>query len=159
MIYFNLLLLDAMLLFDVLRQPLILVLFSVVNQTLEQTQQSTHALHESAMYELQFDCKKIYFEHFLNDQHDAVLRRIFIRDVPHHSRTWLYRRAEQNEPIYLYQRSEATLPVFLYRKSEMLGLLDFEVVVPLALTYNPDLLKSHIDTFRLPGMTYQIVSQ
>lgn len=159
MIYFNLSVLDLMLLFDVLRQPFILLFLSVINQTLEQTQQKTITLHTAAMYELQFDCRKIYVEHFLNDQHDSLLRRIFIRDIENQTRTYLYRKSEQNEPIYLHRKSEAQTPVYLYRKAEILGLLDFEVVVPVGLSYNVDLLKSHIDTYRLPGMSYQIVTE
>jgi len=157
MIYFNLLLLDLMLLFDVVRKPLILEFLSVINHTLEITQQRTHSLFSDSMYELQFDCRKIYFRHYLNDQHDSVLRRIYIRDVAHQSKSYLYRRSELNEPLVLYRRSENNQPVYLYRKSEMLGLLDFEVVVPSGLVFNQELLKSHIDKFRLPGMTYQIV--
>jgi hypothetical protein len=157
MIIFDLAILDLMLLFDVLRQNLIQVLFSVVNQTLAQTQQNTTELRTNAMYEVQFDCRRIYFEHYLNDQHDNMLRRIFIRDIQNQGTMYLYRKIEQNEPIYLYRKSEGQTPVYLYRKSEILGLLDFEVVLPVGLVYSEDLLRSHIDKFRLPGKTYQIV--
>ena len=157
MIFVDLSILDLMLLYDVLRQPIITLFLSVVNMTLSHTQQQTSDVRSSALYELQFDCKKINFEHYLNDQHDDSLRRIYIRDIANQSLNYLYRKSEQNEPVYLFRKSEMETPIYLYRKSEIFGLLDFEVVVPFGLAFNEDLLKFHIDKFRLPGMSYQIV--
>lgn len=159
MIFFDLAILDLLLLFVELRQPIILVFLSVINQSLELTQTKTTNLYNHAMYEVSFDCRKIYFQHYLNDRHDNDLRRIYIRDRQSINPIFLYNKAEENEPFYLHNKIEDKPPVYFYNQSEQLSLIDFEVVVPIGFSYNSNLLNSHIRKFKLPGLKYLIVEE
>lgn len=160
MIGIDLSILVLLLLFKEFQTTTNLALFQVINQTLELTNQNSWNLLDYAKYELSFDCRKVYFEHYLNDQHDEPLRRIFIRDVSNTFIIYIYNPAENNEDVFIYNPAEsAPEEVYLYNHSEYNGLLDFEVVVPIGLVYNEADLRADIDTFRLPGMKYQIVAE
>jgi len=159
MIVIDLGILVLLLLFSEFQKPISLAFFDVVNQTLEYTNSNTMALKEYANYELSFDCRKINFEHYLNDQHDNALRRIFIRDVSNTFIIYVYNPAENNEDVYVYNPDEPEAGIVLYNPSEYAALLDFEVVVPIGFVYNEADLRADIDTFRLPGMKYQIVEE
>lgn len=159
MIYWDLMIVCQMLLQRALHLPKVMTFFSVIQSTLEFTQSQTHQFYDKSMYELSFDCRKIYFQHYLNDQHDNLLRRIFIRDVTNNTQIFMYNPDEMNEIVYMYNPDEIHDPIYMYNPDEILGLIDFEVVIPIGFLYNEPLLIQHIDKFRLPGMKYIIVEE
>lgn len=160
MIFIDFSILVLMLLPIAIRKPVILQMFSVVNQSTEALQNDLIQAKNDADYLLIFDCRRIYFEHFLNDQHDFALRRIFIRDVVQQVDPFSFLNDELNEPIYSYLNSESpTDEPFSYMSDEVEDLIDFEVVVPIGFIYDEPTMIKHIDTYRLPGKTYQIVEE
>lgn len=159
MIFFDLAVLDLLLLFVELRQPIILVFLSVINQSLQLTQTKTTDLYNYSIYEVAFDCRRISFESYLNDKHDNSLRRIFIRDISSIAPTYLYNISENNEPQVIYNLIEVEDAIQIYNQSEVLSLIDFEVVMPIGLMYVMSQLKNDIEKFKLPGLKYQIVEE
>lgn len=159
MIFFDLTVVVLMLLFDCMKTPANLAFFDVFNQSLQITQDNTTTLYIYSMYELSFNPSKISFEHYLNDKHDELFRRIFIRDVQNNQQLFMYNPEEENEPLFMYNPGEPHTPIYYYNPEEILGLLDFEVVVPIGFVYDESLLIDHIEKFRLPGMSYQIVEE
>lgn len=161
MIAIDFLVLHTMLLAIVLRKPVIGAFLSVFGLTFSQMGNRASQLKDTFDYLLIFDCRKIYFEHFLNDKHDDELRRIFIRDVQNATTVFIYQTSELNAPLIIRTQDEVTEPAgaYLYQDSEVLDLIDFEVVVPMGFIYNEAQLRKHIDTYRLPGKTYQIIQE
>lgn len=159
MIFFDFNMVTLMLLFEALQKPVVLAFFSVINASIQVIDTNTEDLYNESMFELSFDCRKIYFQDYLNEKHDNVLRRIRIRDINNSPKVYLYNPSEQNETTFLYNPTEVFQPLNLYNPGEILGLIDFEVVVPIGFVYNEALLISHIEKFRLPGMKYQIVEE
>lgn len=159
MILIDFFVLHYMLLATVLRKPVITEFLSVFQLTFSEYGNNVSQLKNKVDYRLIFDCRRIYFEHYLNDQHDAGLRRIFIRDVQNATTVFIYQTNEQNAPLIIQTNDEVVQPTgpYLYQESEILDLIDFEVVLPVGLVYNEAQLRNDIDTFRLPGKTYLIV--
>lgn len=161
MILIDFLVLHSMLLAIVLRKPVTGEFLSVFRQIFSEMGDNASQLKNSFDYALIFDCRKIYFEHYLNDMHDDELRRIFIRDVQNATTVFIYQTDELNAPLIILTEDEVTPPAgpYLYQESEVLNLIGFEVVVPIGLVYNEAQLRKNIDIFRLPGKTYQIVEE
>jgi hypothetical protein len=157
LIYLDMFLTAQMLLMDVMNTSTILAWFQLLSFQFEFNQIKIFTIKDKASYLLQFDCRKIYFQHYLNDQHDDVLRRIFIRDIVDSRFTFLYNRSENATAPYLFNRSESIIETFLYNRNEISSLLDFEVVLPVGLIYNSNKLIADIERYKLPGMKYQIV--
>jgi hypothetical protein len=159
LIFLDFYLTAQMLLMNVMNVPCILALFEVLSYPFEYNQLVIFAIKDNATYLLQFDCRRIYFQHYLNDQHDDVLRRIFIRDVVDSRFTYLYNRSENGVNPFVFNRVEGIQDTYLYNRNEIASLLDFEVVLPIGLIYNLDQLRSHIERYKLPGMQYQIIEE
>lgn len=159
LIFFDFFIVAQMLIMDVCRQPNNYALYQVFSIQFQVNQLNLFGIKAKAEYEFQFDCRRIYFEHYLNDKHDNLLRRIFIRDVVESRYTYVYNRQESNENVFLFNRSELEEPTFLYNRSELSNLVDFEVVLPIGLVYIEEQLKGHIEIFKLPGLKYIIVEE
>lgn len=159
MIFFDLAILDLLLLFDVLRKNTIITFLAIINQSLMFTQNKTTQFYNTSMYELSFNCSRISMEYYLNDLFDPTLRRIFIRDIENTTAVVVYNQNEGNEPVYVYNASENEEHPIIYNYEELLDLIDFEVVLPATFFFNEDLLKSTVNKFKLPGMKYTIVQE
>lgn len=154
-------LLLLMLLLVVLRKPQMRAFCDTFVQFFTAYQNELIAKQEKFDYMVSFDCRRIYFEHYLNNEHDFTLRRIFIRDVIQLPQAVIYQEIEGNEPFVVYQEGETpTIPEQpVYMENELSGVVDFEVVVPVGFIYDEQLMRSHIDMLRLPGKSYQIIEE
>lgn len=159
MIYIDFYILDLMILFVDLRKSLVLELLQVINVTFFELQQKTIDLETEANYQLVFDCRKIYVQHYLNDQHDLALRRIFIRTVNNNIDVFSYLQDEMNEDLFSYGYLEVGPDVFTYGDEELEALIDFEVVIPIGFIYDEAQLINDIDTYCLPSKQYTIVEE
>lgn len=161
MIFIDYTLLLLMLLLLAFRKPEIMAFYDTFVQFFTMYQTELFAKREKFDYMVSFDCRRINFEHYLNDEHDFTLRRIFIRDVVQFPQGVIYQEIEENEPFIVYQEGETPVtpeqPV--YMENELSGVIDFEVVVPVGFIYDEQLMRSHIDMLRLPGKSYQIVEE
>jgi hypothetical protein len=114
-------------------------------------------------YELAHNSQVCYMEAALNDTFDNALRRIYISDGVYIDPIYLYRRAELR-PVFLSRRSEVgstpyPSPRWLYRRSETEALtISFKVNVPASITFDSYRMKALINSLKLPGRSYSIVT-
>jgi hypothetical protein len=157
MIFIDFSLLVQMLLPHVMQQPLNYSFMGVITSSINITQTNSTQLYNELNYSLKFNELKIYVEHYLNDQHDDVLRRIYIDDVVQVEDTFIFNTSEQNEELWLWNNADPDIEdLFIFNESEIDGLNDFIVYYPAGHPVNLPLLKSHIDSFKLPSLKYQI---
>ena len=158
MIFIDFALLTLLFLPAILNRTLIKDFLSVVHTSINSTQTNATQLYDDIAYLMQFNELKIYIEHFLNDKHDPVLRRIYINNIEKDQNTYLFNKSEQNENVYDFNLGDPDEDIlYIYDNAEIDDLEDFVVVVPIGFVYNDDLMKVHVDMFRLPGMKYTII--
>lgn len=104
------------------------------------------------LYNLGHNSQKCYLRAALNDRFDVQLRRIRIEEGNKHKRFYIYTDAEKKPKhmgtIYLHQDSD-------YDDTGV----DFIVVVPADLVYNPYEMTALVDFYRLASKRYKIVKQ
>lgn len=158
MIFIDFALLTILLLPAIMNRTLIKDFLSVVHISINKTQTNATQLYDDTAYLMQFNEEKIYIEHYLNDQHDPVLRRIYIDNIEQDQNTYLFNNIEQNENVYDFNLGDPDEEIlYLYDNSEIDNLDDFVVVIPYFFVYRVDVLKSHVDMFKLPGKKYSII--
>lgn len=69
---------------------------------------------------------------------------------------YIFFNSESQEPLYIYNDSEAEPPVFVYSQQEYYSQVAFNVMVPVALTFNQDEMRARIDKYVIAGFNYQI---
>jgi hypothetical protein len=110
--------------------------------------------------ELAYNSQTIMFEKLLNDKYDPVLRRIKLSNSIETS-LYTYLSEEGQEPIYLFNIVEDETPVYLNYEGENstdLTDTDFRVFYPLTMSGSTSQIKSSIETYRLAGKTYQMIT-
>lgn len=107
------------------------------------------------IYQIKITPQVCYLEMMLNDRYDSIARRITIGDAEWHLPWFLYQDAE-NKPEYLYTEGEAQ-PVYVYTDGEAgEALNDFVVLVPAAVSFNEQEMKSLLNSYKLFGTRYKI---
>lgn len=112
------------------------------------------SFRSAVLYELNHNGQVCSMEGLLNDQFDDSLRRIYITDAPIILPLYLHRRAEA-KPAYLRRRSEG-IPKYVRRSTELTKGGSFIVKVPVALTFDLNMMKALIDKYKLAGKAYKI---
>lgn len=139
-----------------LRQPKVLALLTSILKPFSDVNNEFVELTDETKYLLQFNGQTIYLEHYLNDQYDNVLRRIYIETVSESNRVVLYYKTEGQAPVYIYRKSELATPVYIRRRYEAVSSTDFIVYVPSDVSYDETAMRAQIDQFRQAGKTYII---
>jgi hypothetical protein len=111
-----------------------------------------------SFYRLSITPQVCYLEKFLNDRYDVAKRRIRITNAAHADTVYLYLRAE-NKPLYLFTQAE-NRPVYLFTREEISNSAgaDFIITVPAAVTFNENQMCGEIDSYKLAGKKYQIIT-
>lgn len=107
-------------------------------------------------YKLSFNGQTVYLEHYLNDQYDDVLRRIWIENTSNTSQAYIYLKAELQPKLFVYKRSEGKPPLYLFGSAEPLFSTHFIVHVPDDITYVEVIMRAQIDQYRIAGKIYEI---
>lgn len=119
------------------------------------------------LYNLAHNSQVCYMQAALNDTFDKVMRRIRIVDAVYIDPVYIYTVPEL-KPVTLYNEGEApTLanphpdPIPLYKDSELsagVGGFSFIVRVPVVVVFNMARLRALVDSLRLPGRQYNVVT-
>jgi hypothetical protein len=116
-----------------------------------------NARRAASIYMLGITPQVCCLEKMLNDRYDPDLRRINIADNSRMQRVYLYLEDEQ-KPLYIPLASEDPT-VYLGTMAEMEAReADFVVNVPYAVAYNEPEMRGLLDTYKLAGKMYDIVT-
>lgn len=109
------------------------------------------------VYKIDHTSQVFSLEKMLNDEFDQQERRIYIVDGVYRSALYFY-NPEENAPIHFYNPEEDQNQYF-YNPEELQNLdVDFVVVLPQSFNRAEELrLRSHVDFYRLPDKTYEII--
>lgn len=139
-----------------LRKPKNLAFLNAAFKALETINISFATIADKLTYELQFNGQKIYLQHYLNDQFDATLRRIYIENTAASNRVTIYFKSEGQAPTYIYFKSEGMPPVYLRWKTEATTSTDFIVWVPVDIVFEEVVMRAKIDKYKYAGKRYTI---
>lgn len=139
-----------------LRKPKRIALLQTALKPLSTINQEFKSKTDDITYFLQFNGQTIYLEHYLNDQYDDVLQRIYIENTSGSNRVTLYFKSEGQASTFVYFKSEAQPPLYLRWKSEPVTGVDFIVWVPVDVTFDEIVMRAQIDKYRQAGKTYLI---
>lgn len=139
-----------------LRGPRMIDMFKSMLEPVESINVKFVAKTEEVDYFLQFNGQTIYLEHYLNDQYDNILRRIFIENTATTNRVTIYFKSEGQAPTNIFFKSESQPPAYLRWRSEPVTSNDFIVWVPSDITYDETVMRSQIDLYRIAGKLYTI---
>lgn len=104
------------------------------------------------LYRLKHNGQVCYLRKALNDNFDPEKRRIQITDGNQFRRKYLYTKGEK-KPVFLGK-------LFLRERSDYVDTgVDFLVLLPKNLTYNPHEMNALIDFYKLAGKRYKIIGQ
>jgi hypothetical protein len=118
---------------------------------------------EESRYKLAHNSQVVYMNAVLNDQFDAVLRRIYIENVQGYEPVWYY-DTNQGKPVYFYDSSD-NAPVYHYDRSDFdYNNTDFIVHLPQdikpadadELAELETVIKLLIDYYKLYSKAYQL---
>ena len=109
------------------------------------------------LYRLLITPQVCYLEKMLNDRYDATLRRIYISDFFRLPDVNIFLEDEL-KPLYIFQDYEA-MPVYLGTIAEREAVeTDFVVNVPYTVPYNENEMRALLDSYKLAGKRYEIVT-
>lgn len=110
---------------------------------------------KTKLYELSITPQVCYLEGMLNNRYDYTQRRIYIAEAKQFPPLYLY-TDDELKPIYLYTDPEDQ-PVYLYTDAEGgIEADDFIIMVPAALIFNQDEMRSITTVYCLAGMKFKI---
>lgn len=113
-----------------------------------------YSYYQGKKYESIFTGQIVYMKRYLNDQFDAVSRRIYIQTNSGNISPFIYRFTEAISPFF-YRKSEST-GEFIQRANESISDTDFTVYVPVALSYDSVKFNAAVDKYKLDDKTYDI---
>ena len=150
-----------------LRKPRMLAFLNAAVEPIRELYQSFLSFREASLYKVRFNSQIVYLEAVLNDQFDAVQRRIRIENATFRAGLYLY-EPEQQLDVYLYGLGfgggngvQNTFITYLSPDTtENIG-FDFFVFVP----FNPpasnstieNRIKSFVNYYKLYSKNYQII--
>lgn len=147
-----------------LRKPMITAYLNALLKPVKKQHADFLTYRKNALYRVQHNSQIASIEAVLNDEFDAVLRRIRIRNVEFKEQVWFY-EPEENKEVWFYEPAD-NKPVYFYEEDELIGSgVDFVVCVPPILQpgtitdENALLTKMRglIDYFKLYSKNYQIL--
>ena len=156
MIFIDFYILAQMMFFDFLRKPTILYLAQIIGSSFNHTQNNLQTLFNTTKYDLSFNGQTIYLEHYLNDQFDNDLRRIYIEDTDVDDAVYLFNEDEGNEDTYLFNTAEAEADTFLRNTEESLAVISFIVYVPSDIVFNMTVMRKHVQKYAISGFNFEI---
>ena len=109
-------------------------------------------------YNLTFTSETNVLERFLNDQFDPVSRGIFITNINEVDFQFIFNKVENKAPVYIFNKSEAEPPFYVMTKTELLQSVNFIINVPLAVIFNPIVMRERVDFYNQSGKNYTIVT-
>lgn len=157
MIFIDLYVLFQLLQPELLRKPIVFAFLKSFSEDLNKTQSDLQMLYANTKYDLTFNGQTIYLEHFLNDQYDPTLRRIYIEDIDTDDTLYLFNKSEQNELTHLFNQSENEPALYLINQSESITTVDFQIIIPGDVVFDELVLRKRFDQYRLAGPNYEIV--
>ncbi|RYZ24637.1 MAG: hypothetical protein EOP49_45735 [Sphingobacteriales bacterium] len=117
--------------------------------------QDFRRFRKAKLYELMITPQVCYLERMLNDRYDFTQRRIVIVDSQDKPPFYIYQHAEL-KPKFISRTTE-NKPKFIYTAGES-GLLqdDFVVLVPAAVSFNANEMRSLVKRYKLAGTRFKI---
>lgn len=113
-------------------------------------------LRTQKLYELMITPQVCYLERLLNDRFDFTLRRIRVVDGIDKPPYYIYQQPEL-KPKYVRNRAEATPAQYIYTAGESSSVQDdFVVLVPLALAFGEEEMRSLVKAYKLAGTKFKI---
>lgn len=115
----------------------------------------------SIYYRLSFTGQVIYIEHYLNDNLDIQLRRIFISDNTIVLPPYLYNEADQAPDLFLYNNADGEDVFYLYNISDYFLQAEFTINVPSAIPLTLEIvarIKRLTNQLKQAGVKYNIVN-
>ncbi len=115
---------------------------------------------EAIDYDLQFDGRVIYLEHWLNDLHDPFQRRIYISDPqPSNLLPTIVHNFSENQPsTVIRNHGETGANTVIYNRSELATRFDFIVFIPLSIwtTDREKRIKSQVNRKKQAGKMFAV---
>jgi len=115
-----------------------------------------YAYRTQTLYSLCITGQVIYLEKLLNDKFNNGNVGIYIADGSYNNAPFLYNTAEARPDTFIYKTSEGKPDLFLYNTAEYMIGNDFIVMVPVAITFDSNEMKSLINLYKLAGKQYSI---
>jgi len=109
-------------------------------------------------YNLTFTSETNVLERFLNDQFDPVSRGIFITNINEVDFQFVFNKVEAKPPLYIFNKSEAEPPFYVMTRNELLQSINYTINVPVAVVFNPTIMRSRVDFYNQAGKNYNIIT-
>lgn len=121
------------------------------------------ALRLDLIYKIEHTPQVYSMEKVLNEEFDAVLKRIYIEDGEYFEQLYVF-SPEEELPIYIFDEAE-NQPVYFYGENDPESVsVDFNVVLPIEFqtdfaigTNERNKLEALVNFYRLPDKTYKII--
>ena len=113
-------------------------------------------LRTQKLYELMITPQVCYLERLLNDRFDYTLRRIQIVDGSDKPPYYIYQNPEL-KPKYIRNHAEGASLQYIYTSGESSNVQDdFIVLVPTALVFGEEEMRSLVKAYKLAGTKFKI---
>ena len=109
-------------------------------------------------YDLTFTAETNVLEQFLNEQFAPLLGGIFITNIDEVDFQFIFNKVEAKPPVYIFNKSEGEPPFYVFKKSELLQSINFIINVPLAVVFDPIVMRERVDFYNLVGKNYTIIT-
>ncbi len=143
-----------------LRKPRMLAFLNAAVEPIRELYQSFLSFREASLYKVRFNSQIVYLEAVLNDQFDAVQRRIRIENATFRAGLYLY-EPEQQLDVYLYLDDMNVNNTDVYLRDFDGDGFDFFVFVPLEPERSDgnleNRIKSYVNYYKLYSKNYQII--
>ena len=112
------------------------------------------------LYKLSFTGQVISLEYLLNQYYQT--EGIYISDTaPDYPETTIYNTEENetDEPVYVFNADETILPeeqVYLYNNEEFDLNINFIINIPIAVTFDENVVRALVNLYKLAGKQYSI---
>lgn len=138
-----------------LRKNKLLAFIGVAIKPVQFVYQDLLKYRAQKLYDLSITPQVCYLQKLLNDRYDYAQRRITIIDAVDQEPVYFFRRSE-NKPVYMYRRSEDQ-PVYFYTRGEVGALRnDFVVLVPAAIAFPLEEMRSLVQLNKLASKKFAI---
>jgi hypothetical protein len=109
-------------------------------------------------YALGFTAETNVLEQFLNEQFDPLGFGIFITNIDDIDHQFIFTKAENKPPEYIFNKSEMEPPYYLLTKNELNQSIKFIINVPLAVVFDPIIMRERVDFYNTAGKNYSIIT-
>lgn len=109
-------------------------------------------------YDLTFTSETNVLEMFLNDQFDSVNRGIFITNINEVDFQFIFNKVENKPSTHIFNKSEGEPPFYLMTRNELLQSINFTINVPVAVVFNPIVMRERVDFYNQSGKNYNIIT-